>query len=125
MRKLPYENEYFDKVICLWSSFNHLLTQKEQVSCLNEVYRILKIKGKFIVELPNAGTKEAKKIISEKGKGENSRIVTDKIAETDVTNYWHDKNTLTRISEESKFKKFKTKITKIGDRERLIWLLEK
>ena len=53
MINLPYPEKSFDKVICLWSSFNHLLTQKDQINTLNEISRILKPKGIAFIEMLN------------------------------------------------------------------------
>ena len=40
-----YPPKSFTKVICLWLSFNHLLTELDQVTCLNEIYYVLQPGG--------------------------------------------------------------------------------
>jgi tRNA (uracil-5-)-methyltransferase TRM9 len=45
--KIPFENEFFDYVICV-ASFHHL-NKKEQIECLKEIKRVLKKNGKFYI----------------------------------------------------------------------------
>jgi len=120
MRELPYPSKSFDKVICLWSSFNHILTEIDQIKTINEIYRVLKEKGIAIIELPNGETKWAKKNIKIYG-----RIVPDVINGLEVKNYLHDRNTLKKICKKSHFKKYKVSFVNIGGRKRIIVLLLK
>jgi len=120
MRKLPYKNESFDKVLCLWSSFNHLLTENDQLMAINEIYRTLRFNGASVIDLPNGESKWAKKKIKEYG-----RIVPDRIFDNLVINYIYDRETLTRLIKKSKFKNYIIKFSNIGSRKRIIVLLKK
>lgn len=120
MRDLPYKNESFDKILCLWSSFNHLLTKKDQLKAINEIYRILKENGICLIELPNGESKWAKANIKKYG-----RIAPFMIKGLRIINYIHDKKTLNNLAKRSKFKSYKVKFTNIGGRRRIIFVLEK
>src|SRR3989344_3681569 len=52
MTKLPYENEIFDAIICMWSAFIELTEGKDQIKALNEMLRVLKNKGFAFIEIP-------------------------------------------------------------------------
>jgi len=118
-KDLPYSDESFDKIICLWSSFNHLLSENEQIKSLNEMYRILKNEGKIIIEMPNGESKWAKEQIKKHG-----RIVLDIINKIKFFNYIHDKSSLRNLGKKTKFRQT-IKLTNIAGRRRLIWILEK
>ncbi|MDI3474048.1 MAG: hypothetical protein PWR30_371 [Candidatus Woesearchaeota archaeon] len=120
MLEIPFPSEKFDKVICLWSSFNHLLRKEDQIKSINEMYRVLKDEGLAIIDLPNGETKWAKENIKRYG-----RVVPDTINGLEVKNYLHDRNSLKEICKESDFKNYKIYIAKIGNRERIIVLLKK
>lgn len=120
MRNLPYPSEEFNKVICLWSSFNHILNKKDQIKTINEIYRVLKGKGIAIIDLPNGETKWAKQNIKKYG-----RIVPDMINGLKVYNYLHDRNTLKEICEKSNFKKYKIGFARTGGRKRIVVFLLK
>ncbi len=139
MRNLPYSSEKFDKIICLWSSFNHLLDEEDQIKAINEIYRVLKNKGIAIIDLPNGETKWAKDNIEKrrvvlckynqqsynKNNQASERIVPDIINNLEVKNYLHDRSTLREICEKSNFKKYKVSFANIGSRRRIIVLLLK
>jgi len=115
MRELPYSSESFDKVICLWSSFNHLLTEEDQLKAVNEIYRTLKNGGLAIIELPNGESKWAKKNIKLHG-----RIVPDEINSLKLNNYIHDRQTLREVCKKSNFKRYEVSFANIGGRRRIV-----
>ncbi|MEW6621022.1 MAG: methyltransferase domain-containing protein [bacterium] len=53
MRFLPLQNQSIVGVICLFSSFCHLLTLDNQKKTVNEIYRILKNNGVVIIDVAN------------------------------------------------------------------------
>lgn len=120
MREIPYTSEKFDKVICLWSSFNHLLSKDDQLKSINEMYRVLKDEGLAIIDLPNGETKWAREKIKKHG-----RIVPDIINGLEVKNYLHDRQSLREVCKESNFRNYEINIVKIGKRKRIIALLKK
>ena len=53
MRKIPYNKESFDYVICMWNAFSELTLQADQVAAVWEVYRVLRTNGMAIIEMRN------------------------------------------------------------------------
>jgi ubiquinone/menaquinone biosynthesis C-methylase UbiE len=53
IQKLPIITQSVDMVICLFSSFCHLLTQQEQQKAINEIYRVLKSQGVVVIDVAN------------------------------------------------------------------------
>ncbi|MEM2479082.1 MAG: class I SAM-dependent methyltransferase [Candidatus Pacearchaeota archaeon] len=120
MRALPYKDNSFDKILCLWSSFNHLLTFKDQLRAINEIYRVLREKGVCIIELPNLESKWARVNVKKYGRRPPFFINGLK-----VINYVHDRSTLNKLAKKSKFKKYKIKFANIAGRRRTIFILGK
>jgi len=52
MRDLPFEDQSFDFVFCVWASFNFLLTTSDQLRVLEEMSRILRPGGRALIECP-------------------------------------------------------------------------
>jgi SAM-dependent methyltransferase len=50
MTHLPYAAESFDAVICLWSAFNELLEEDEQMHAVAEMWRVLDRGGFALIE---------------------------------------------------------------------------
>lgn len=53
MQNLPLINQSIDMIICLFSSFCHLLTHVSQQKATSEIYRILRKGGKVIIDVAN------------------------------------------------------------------------
>ncbi|MBF0106764.1 MAG: class I SAM-dependent methyltransferase [Deltaproteobacteria bacterium] len=51
MCALPYRAGTFNKILCLWCSFNHLLYRDDQIAALKEMYRVLGPTGTALVEM--------------------------------------------------------------------------
>jgi len=121
MRKLPYKNKTFDVVICMWSSFCHLLIEKDQIAAIKEMYRILKSSGQIIIDLPyfSKPTKQMEKF----GKltGKNKNILQRTIAGFKTQLYLHTKNTaLDLLNKIFNLKNYEVKYRNIGRKKRLI-----
>jgi ubiquinone/menaquinone biosynthesis C-methylase UbiE len=53
MKKIPYTNCSFDYVIRMWNAFSEISTEQEQITVINEIYRVLKKTGLAIIEMRN------------------------------------------------------------------------
>ncbi len=53
MKNLPYADNSFDSVICMWNAFSELAHDQDQVRVIGEIYRVLKKNGLGIVEVRN------------------------------------------------------------------------
>jgi ubiquinone/menaquinone biosynthesis C-methylase UbiE len=96
MRKLPYPDDYFSVIICMWSAFTELITKQDQIKSLREMLRILQKDGFAIIEMP---------IISKKIIAKNPEL---SLAKNNIINmsidcikcnphYGHTKKTLTAL----------------------------
>jgi SAM-dependent methyltransferase len=127
MRGLPYKNETFDAIICMWSVFMELNKETEQLKAIIEMLRVLSKKGFALIEMPvpYQNKKEIDIVKYEKDNDEiifkkNNPIVTGKFSGIAIMpSYRHDKNTLSNLMKKIKIKKFKISIIKFGGRNRL------
>jgi ubiquinone/menaquinone biosynthesis C-methylase UbiE len=53
MTDIPYGEQFFDSVICMWNAFSELSAEEEQRKALLEMYRVLKDGGMAIIEMRN------------------------------------------------------------------------
>ena len=58
MRKLPYDDQSFDAVICMWSSFNELISRHDQDQALHEMMRVIKPGGTILIDVPYAAPRK-------------------------------------------------------------------
>ncbi len=113
MRKLNYKNNSFDAIICMWSAFNELSNEIDQIRALKEMLRVLKKGGLAFLEMPKPErTKE--------------KIVVQTIEGIEwVPMYRQNKTTLIKLMGLLKPNKFKIFIDDFGGRERLLLLFWK
>ena len=52
MRNMPYQDQSFDAVICMWSSYNELLHTDSQIEALQEMFRVTTPNGIIIIDVP-------------------------------------------------------------------------
>jgi len=126
MRKLPYNPESFDVILCMWSAFSELIKKSEQLKALREMIRVLKKKGFSFIEMPvPIILKEKQKIIEYKKEGDklifkkDNPITTGRIANIEtMPTYRNNKQNLTKLMKELKIKKFKIFKDNFGGRTR-------
>jgi len=120
MTKLPYKAQSFDKIFCLWSSFNHLLTRAEQVKALNEMYRVLKPDGLAFLEMINAEKKKIAEKVKKEGVGTDKRIWGEVFNGVKNLDYMHSRKTLKAVCEKSKFELFRVRFSNLHRRRRIV-----
>jgi len=125
MRKLPYPDKSFDKIFCMWNSFNDLLTRQDQVKTLNEIYRILKPKGRAFMVLLNGEDRGLQKELRENGIGKEKRIWKDLLQGVVFHMYVHDRSSVKSLCRKSQFKKCKISLRRMNGRKRILVELEK
>jgi ubiquinone/menaquinone biosynthesis C-methylase UbiE len=113
MKTLPYDNNSFDSIICMWSAFIELSKEKDQIKALKEMLRILKEGGFAFLEMPKPEKTKEKVIIS-----------TIEGVEA-VPMYRQNKTTLTKLMRIVKPQKYKIFIDNFGGRDRLLVLFWK
>lgn len=112
MVRLPYGANSFDAVMCMWSSFNHLLNQKTQIKALNEIEGILRKDGIAIIDMPYHRPQE-------------KHIRRDIIGGIPNVEFIHNKASITKVLNKSNVKEYKVKLEQIGGRKRLVVYIKK
>lgn len=127
MLDIPYPAASFQKVLCMWGVFNHLLTPAEQVKAMTEMYRVLKPGGLAFIEMGNGERKKYREIVATEGTGHENRVWHSQYKEGPPPNvlYIHDRATLARIAQQSPFETFRVKFQNINHRRRIVTYLFK
>jgi ubiquinone/menaquinone biosynthesis C-methylase UbiE len=113
---LPYASEIFDCVLCFWSTFFHVVDENDQISCLNDIYRVLKPTG-FAVFLLADPENEYWRDKVEKA---NGRVVEmDLIAGHLVPMYVHNEETMEKLIFKTHFPDHQLQLRQIDKRR---WL---
>lgn len=122
IRKLPYKDDSFNKIICMWSAFIELNNRKDQLKAIKEMNRVL-IKGGFVFIDMSVPLKLSKRLNLKRNDVKPQKVygrVIVSVIDGVLANgmYMHDKSTLTSLMKESKIKKFKIFKDNFGGRER-------
>lgn len=125
MVKLPYNNDSFDKIVSLWNTFNELLTKKEQIKALDEIFRVLRPGGMAFIVVRNGEQKEVRRELKERGLGSDGRLLRSELMGIESISYIHDRSTLRRLCRKSKFKRWKIQFKNMNARRRLVLYLYK
>ncbi|MBU1008110.1 class I SAM-dependent methyltransferase [Candidatus Dependentiae bacterium] len=126
MRDLPYEDNFFDTVICMWTSFCHMLNKKDQVKAIREMVRVVRKGGIVIVDMPDP----EKNIEGGCFIGDSKHLFKNQIKDCDVLLFLHTKQSLSDLIEEA-FAKHDNdhdviiKYENIGKSRRLVLILVK
>ncbi len=112
MTDLPYENESFDSVICMWNAFSELTVEQDQVKTIKEICRVLKKGGLAIIESRN-----------HRSSGVDEKNMID--GNESMPSYNHTRGSMKKLMKLSQVEDFKIYIDDFGGRKRLISLLRK
>ena len=124
MRDLPYKDNSFNNIICMWSVFIELSEKVDQLKAVKEMMRVLKSGGFALIEMPKP-EKTIKEVIDIKRdvsfkKGNKKNILHATISGIEaMPSYRHNKKTLTDLIKKTSAKKFKVFIDEFGGRDRL------
>lgn len=112
MNSLPYEDDSFDRIFCLWNSFNDVLNKRDQIKTLKEVRRVLKPGGKAFFSLFD-------------GKSTQEGVVKKRFKNADEYQYIHTPATLKNLLKEVSFRKSSITFIKQHQRRRILLTLMK
>ncbi len=123
MLSLPFSDGAFDKVLCLWSSFIHLLRRVDQVRALAEIVRVLAKGGLAVVDVNNGEEKALRRLLREKGRGLDRRVADMQISGLTNRVYVHDRRSLLELARACPSVRSRVVFRNIGGRRRLmLWL---
>ena len=125
MIKLPYKPESFDKIFCLYYSFDHLLTKTEQVKAINEIYRTLKPGGFAFLEIFNAERKKIAEKVKKESIGADKRILSEVFDGVKNISYKHSRKTLQDAVEKSKIENYSVRFMNLHGRRCIVAELNK
>lgn len=125
MISLPYSDNQFDKIFCLWNSFNEILEKKNQIKVLKEVHRVLRSKGRAFFILVSPDSSEIKQLEREKKLGTNKAVLKRYLKGSVIYHYMHTKETLVELLKYVNFKKSTIKSVRMHHRRRILLVLEK
>jgi len=121
MRSLPYKDERFDIIICMWSTFSYMLTEQDQTLAINEMYRVLAKNGTLIIDLPVATDNKIRN-----GVFIAPNVLKRAIAGSEHTVYLHTKETLSNILKHLKYiKSYEVKYQNVNGTRRLFAFIKK
>ena len=119
MRALPYEDGSFDRIICLWNSFNHLLLRSEQKMTLREAERALAPGGRAYFEVMNGGVEPYRSALKRR-----PPIFRDTYTSA-ITLYMHDQRRLEELATAAGIRKFRTFFRRLDGRNKLFLEIQK
>src|SRR3989344_1416584 len=111
MRKLPYNTNTFNAIICMWSAFIELPNKKDQIKALREMLRVLNKGGFAFLEMREEENLENKAVIS---------IIDDTES---MPMYGQNRKTMTQIMKRLNPSKYRVFIDNLGGRDRLVVIL--
>jgi ubiquinone/menaquinone biosynthesis C-methylase UbiE len=106
MCRMTLADDSFDVVICLWSAFNELLEEEEQIAAVKEMHRVLRRGGWALIEGPMFTPATAAEIASGKRYGRENRLSLDVIADLSNPHYSHDRESLANVMERAEVAPF-------------------
>jgi SAM-dependent methyltransferase len=125
MMNLPYASESFDAVICLWSAFNELLEEDEQIRTIAEMWRVLDRGGFALIEGRPYEEPSAAEIETGMRRGPEHRIEWSLVEDILNPHFRHDERSLQRICEIAGVKRFQVFERELAGRKRLCLRVDK
>jgi SAM-dependent methyltransferase len=97
IRALPAAEASQDAVLCLWSTFQHLLTRADQRRFLGEARRVLRPGGRLILEMTDAGEPKLAARLAREGTGRQRRIASWTLHGSRIRCFLHDAASLDAV----------------------------
>ncbi|MFC1842956.1 class I SAM-dependent methyltransferase, partial [Candidatus Dependentiae bacterium] len=121
MRSLPYKDERFDIIVCMWSTFSYMLTEHDQIQAINEMCRALAKNGTLIIDLPAATENKIRN-----GVFIEPNVLKKEIMGIEHTVYLHTKETLSNLLKSLKnIKSYEVKYKNVNGTRRLFAFIKK
>jgi SAM-dependent methyltransferase len=126
IRRLPYKNDSFDAIICMWSVLIEIKNKKDQIKIIKEMLRVLTKKGFALIELPVPVKIKKPVQFMKLGNDDefvmrkNSYIVRGRLAGINHVTYRYDKHNLIGLMKVGRVKRYKISAINFGNRRRLL-----
>lgn len=125
MTNLPYAADSFDAVICLWSAFNELLEEAEQIRTIAEMWRVLDLGGFSLIEGRPYEDPTQVEIASDTRRGPEHRIDWGPVEGILNPHYRHDGRSFLRICQRAEVEPVQIFEREWAGRQRLFLRLDK
>ena len=125
MTNLPYASRAFNAVLCLWSAFNELLEEGEQMRTIAEMWRVLDRGGFALIEGRPYEEPTAAEVQSGTRRGPEHRIEWGLVEGILNPHYGHDEHSLRRICETAGVHSYRISESEWGGRQRLLLRFDK
>lgn len=125
MTNLPYSANSFHAIICLWSAFNELLEEAEQIRTISEMWRVLDFGGFSLIEGRPYEEPSPVEIASGARRGPEYRIEWGPVEGILNPHYRHDEGSLLRICERAEVEPVRIFEREWAGRQRLFLRLDK
>lgn len=125
MVSLPYEKDSFDKIFCLWNSFNEILKPKEQVKTLREARRVLRLKGKAFFVVFDGESKQIRQMMRTGDLNPKNPVLRAELKGAEAYQYIYTKTILLTLAKKAGFKKPVVRSIQLHKRRRLLLVLTK
>jgi SAM-dependent methyltransferase len=123
--RLPFAAGRFDAVICLWSAFNELLEDREQVDAIREMWRVLAGGGIALIEGRPYTEATDEDIRSGVRRGVDHRVEWGLVEGILNPHYRHDERSFERICRSAGVERFRVYERDWGGRQRLFLRLDR
>jgi len=120
IRDLPGPDARFDAVLCLWSTFQHLLTARDQARALAGFHRVLRPGGLCLLEMTDGGNPAVAADLARHGRGPDRRIAQWRIRGATIRCRIHDHGTLARTLAASPFARHRIATRRVRGIDRLV-----
>lgn len=120
IRRLHLPERRFDAVLCLWSTFQHMLTADDRARCLAGFHRVLRPGGRIILEMTDAGAPAVAAELRRRGQGPDRRIAAWRIHGATIRCYLHDASTLGPALHDAGFTGIRVRSRQVGSVRRLV-----
>lgn len=111
-----------DAVVCLWSTFQHLLTARDRRRCLVAFHRALRPGGLLVLEMTDAGEPTLAARLARAGQGPDRRIAAWRIRGAAIRCYLHDAPALAALLAGSPFARHRVRTRRVRGVSRLVGL---
>lgn len=122
VRDLPAAGARFDAVLCLWSTFQHLLTARDRAAALAEFHRVLRPGGLLVLEMSDAGEPRLAAELARRGRGPHRRIAVWAIRGATISCHLHDAASLDAVLAASPFAHHRVATRRVRGIPRLVGL---
>lgn len=112
----------YDAVLCLWSTFQHLLTIRDRRACLAACHAALRPGGLLVLEMTDAGVPAVAHRLARDGQGPDRRIAAWRLHGATIRCYLHDRDSLARCFAATPFVRVRIASRQVGAVRRLVAL---